>query len=255
MKIRVLGCSGGIGGHHLRTTSFLVDHDVLIDAGTGVADLSLAELAAIDHVFLTHAHLDHIACLPLLLDTVMDRRDGRPITVHAPRAVIDTLARHIFNWEVWPDFATIPAAAPMLCYALIEAGEAWSDGARHVTALPAEHTVPTVGYHLAGARGSFVFTGDTTRNPALWPLLNAIADLRVLVIECAFPNRERQLAELSKHLCPALLAEELVRYTGGAEVFVTHLKTGQIEETMAELESLAVGRVPRMLQHNQVFEL
>ncbi|EKE18105.1 MAG: beta-lactamase-like protein, partial [uncultured bacterium] len=38
MKLRVLGCSGGIGGRHLRTTSFLVDHDILIDAGTGAAD-------------------------------------------------------------------------------------------------------------------------------------------------------------------------------------------------------------------------
>jgi ribonuclease BN (tRNA processing enzyme) len=72
MKVRVLGCSGGIGGYHLRTTSMLVDHDILIDAGTGVADLSLAELALIDHVFLTHSHLDHIASLPLLIDSVSD---------------------------------------------------------------------------------------------------------------------------------------------------------------------------------------
>ena len=44
MKLRVLGCSGGIGGRHLRTTSLLVDNDILIDAGTGVGDVSLAEL-------------------------------------------------------------------------------------------------------------------------------------------------------------------------------------------------------------------
>ncbi len=256
MKIRVLGCSGGIGGRHLRTTSFLVDHDVLIDAGTGVADLSLGELAAIDHVFLTHAHLDHIACLPLLLDTVMDRRDGRPLTVHAPQAVIDTLTRHIFNWAVWPDFSAIPdTAAPLLRYAPLEVGESWGDAPRRFTALPAEHTVPAVGYHLASSQGSFVFTGDTTCNPALWPLLNAIADLRALVIECAFPNREQHLAAVSKHLCPALLAAELTAYRGAAEVFVTHLKPGQTEETMAELEALTGSNVPRMLQHNQVFAL
>ena len=68
MKLRILGCSGGIGGRHLRTTSMLLDHDILIDAGTGVTDLSIAELAMIDHVFITHTHLDHIAALPLLLD-------------------------------------------------------------------------------------------------------------------------------------------------------------------------------------------
>ena len=54
MRLRVLGCSGGIGGRHLRTTSFLVDGDVLIDAGSGVGDLSLAELTHIDHVLVTH---------------------------------------------------------------------------------------------------------------------------------------------------------------------------------------------------------
>ena len=40
MKFRVLGCSGGIGAR-ARTTSFLVDDDVLLDAGTGVEDLSI----------------------------------------------------------------------------------------------------------------------------------------------------------------------------------------------------------------------
>ena len=54
MRLRVLGCSGGIGGRHMRTTSFLVDGDVLLDAGTGVGDLSLAELSLVDHIFVTH---------------------------------------------------------------------------------------------------------------------------------------------------------------------------------------------------------
>ena len=81
MKLRVLGCSGGIGGN-LRTTSFLLDHDILIDAGTGLGDLSLAEMCLIDHVFVTHSHLDHIACLPLLIDSVGFMRD-KPLCIHA----------------------------------------------------------------------------------------------------------------------------------------------------------------------------
>ena len=50
MRIRVLGCSGGIGAGS-RTTALLVDNDVLIDAGTGIGDLSLQELDPIRHVF------------------------------------------------------------------------------------------------------------------------------------------------------------------------------------------------------------
>ena len=108
MKLRILGCSGGIGGEHLRTTSLLVDDDVLIDAGTGVGDLPIADLARIDHVFLTHTHLDHICCLPLMIDSVADFRSA-PLMVYGTPAVLDILQKHVFNWLVWPDFARIPS--------------------------------------------------------------------------------------------------------------------------------------------------
>ncbi|MBL2595817.1 MBL fold metallo-hydrolase, partial [Klebsiella pneumoniae] len=65
MQIRVLGCSGAIA-KDCRTTSFLVGNRILIDAGTVVGDLTLEEMGRIDHVLLTHSHLDHIAALPLM---------------------------------------------------------------------------------------------------------------------------------------------------------------------------------------------
>jgi len=87
MRLRILGCSGGIGGE-LRTTSMLLDDDVLIDAGTGVGDLSLPQLAQINDVFVTHSHLDHVTSIPFLLDTVGFQRD-RPVTLHATRETLD----------------------------------------------------------------------------------------------------------------------------------------------------------------------
>lgn len=114
MKLRILGCSGGIGGRSQRTTSLLLDRDILVDAGTGVGDLSMAELAMIDHVFLTHTHLDHIASLPLLIDTVADRRSG-PLTVYGTAAVLTVLRNHIFNWAIWPDFSEIPSPKSHYC--------------------------------------------------------------------------------------------------------------------------------------------
>ncbi|HVJ12663.1 MAG TPA: MBL fold metallo-hydrolase, partial [Burkholderiales bacterium] len=88
MKLRVLGCSGGIGGRHLRTTSFLLDGDILIDAGTGVGDLTLAELSQIDHIFVTHSHLDHVASIPFLVDTVGGMR-SKPLTVYTTQPTIE----------------------------------------------------------------------------------------------------------------------------------------------------------------------
>jgi len=123
MKLKVLGCSGGIGGAQPRTTSFLLDDDILIDCGTGVGDLTLDELARIDHVFLTHAHLDHIAALPLMIDSVGELRQA-PVQVHATPETIRILHSHIFNWLVWPDFSAIPDHhQPFMRFQPIHVGE------------------------------------------------------------------------------------------------------------------------------------
>ena len=257
MKVRVLGCSGGIGGRHLRTTSMLVDHDILIDAGTGVGELSLDELERIDHVFITHSHLDHIAALPLLIDTVADRREG-PVIVHATEATLELLKSHVFNWAIWPDFSEIAIRADaVMQYRTIEVGQQICLGGRTITAVPAVHTVPAVGYQLDSGAGSLVFTGDTTSNDDLWPLLNAVGNLRYLIIETAFSNEEEALATLSRHLCPTLLHAELAKLNRDAEVYITHLKPGQIERIMREIDACEAigGRFkPQLLQNNQLFE-
>jgi len=253
MRLRVLGCSGGIGGN-LRTTSFLLDRDVLIDAGTGVSELSLSELTLIDHVFVTHSHLDHIACIPLLLDSVGYMRD-HPLTVYASEETLDILKQHIFNWKIWPDFSEIPSAQqPYLRYQSIELGETVVLDGRKITAIPANHVVPAVGYQLDSGKASLVFSGDTTSSDPLWTVVNKIKNLRYLIIETAFSNSEKDLAVISKHLCPSMLAEELVKFKLGAEIFITHLKPGELELTMQEIEGCVRGHIPKMLLNNQVFE-
>mgnify|MGYP001588894597 FL=1 len=254
MKVRILGCSGGIGGRHLRTTSMLVDHDILIDAGTGVADLTLAELAMIDHVFITHSHLDHIASLPLMIDSIADMRD-KPVTVYATDATLEIIQNHIFNWAIWPDFSEISIReAAVMQYKAIRVGQTLQFGDRSITAVPAEHTVPAIGYHLDSGAGSLVFTGDTTTNDVFWPVLNKITNLRYLIIETAFSNQEKRLAVISKHLCPSMLGEELAKLARDAKIYITHLKPGQIELIMGEIEECAGDFSPKMLQNNQVFE-
>jgi ribonuclease BN (tRNA processing enzyme) len=254
MKLRVLGCSGGIGGD-LRTTSLLLDDDVLIDAGTGVGDLSIAALTAIDHIFITHSHMDHVACMPFVADTVGWLRE-KPITIHATRATLDILKEHLFNWKLWPDFSQIPdPAAPVIRYEEMEVGRTVVLGSRRITALPANHVVPAVGYHIDSGARSLVFTGDTTTNDALWPYVNRIENLRYLIIETALSDRELDLAVVSKHLCPSLLAQELEKLTVPAEVYITHLKPREAEIIMEEIAVRVPHRRARELRNNQVFEL
>ncbi|MFA5370553.1 MAG: 3',5'-cyclic-nucleotide phosphodiesterase [Sideroxydans sp.] len=253
MKLKVLGCSGGIGGN-FRTTSLLLDHDVLIDAGTGLGELSLAELSVIDHVFITHSHLDHIACLPLLIDSVGFMRN-QPIVIHATAETLHILQQHIFNWAIWPDFAQIPnMQRPLMRYEEIRLGEAVEIGGRRLTPLPVNHVVPAIGLHIDSGVASLVFSGDTTTCDALWEAVNQIDNLRYLIVESAFCDAEKELAILSKHLCPSLLAEELAKLKLQPEIYITHLKPGEVELTMHEIDERLHHVNPRILQNGQEFD-
>ena len=171
MKVRVLGCSGAIA-RDCRTTSFLIDGDVLVDAGTGVGDLALEEMKGIDHVLLTHSHLDHVAALPLMIDAIASQRSS-PVKVHALPGTIAALKAHIFNNVIWPDFSRIPTPeAPFITFHEIQVGQTLDITGKRIEVLPAVHTVPAVGYAVTAGRGCWVFTGDTERNPAFWRRLN-----------------------------------------------------------------------------------
>lgn len=254
MRLRVLGCSGGIGGRQNRTTSFLVDDDILLDAGTGVGDLSLAELTRIDHIFITHSHLDHVNSIAFFVDSVGSLRT-KPVTVHALPETIAILRKNLFNWDVWPDFTVIPnAEEPWLKYQEVRVGQIIELGGRKITVLPAVHTVPAVGYMFDSGRASLVFSGDTGPNDALWHVVNACDNLKFLIIETAFSDKDRKLAELAKHLCPSLLGEELAKLTREVEVYISHLKPSEIELTMQEIEELGASVQPQPLHNDQVFE-
>ena len=212
---------------------------MLIDAGTGVGDLSLDELARVDDVLLSHSHLDHVLGVPLLADSVMRRRVGRPpIRVHGLPATLDALRQHVFNGVIWPDFTRLPSAeAPILSLHPFQIGQILTFGQGRIEVLPALHTVPAVGFAVLADAGAWVFTGDTGPNPALWQRLR---DMRVahLVIETAFRNDEQALAKVSRHLHPAALGRELGQLAQGAQVWITHIKPGEIGAVMAEITAL-----------------
>ncbi|MFG6431799.1 MBL fold metallo-hydrolase [Roseateles sp. LYH14W] len=244
MNIRVLGCSGAIAAGY-KTTAFLLDDDVLIDAGTGVGDLPLDALAAIDHILLSHSHLDHVLGIPLLADAVLRLRvaAGRPpIQVHALPETLEALRRHIFNGAIWPDFTRLPSReAPVLSLHAFQIGDRLDLGGRMIEVLPAAHTVPAVGFAIDGGAASghahWVFTGDTGPNPALWQRL-AQLKLSHLVIETAFSDDEIELAHVSQHLCPTDLGTELAQLGGSVDVRITHIKPGEAEAVMQGVQAL-----------------
>lgn len=233
MELRVLGCSGGIGAD-LRTTSLLLGEHVLIDAGTGMCDLQLAQLAKIRHIFVTHSHLDHVAGIPLLVDTIFDTLES-PLTVHARRETLSALREHIFNNIIWPDFTRIPNhRTPVLRYQEMVPGEQRTIGESTVEMIPVNHAVPAAGYRVSGSSGSVAFSGDTSTNDEFWGALNRHDDLDALIVEAAFPDRDLQLSRLAQHYCPQLLATDLAKLNHRPRVYITHLKPGDEDLIMRE---------------------
>jgi ribonuclease BN (tRNA processing enzyme) len=261
MQIRVLGCSGSIAAGN-RTTSFLLDDDVLIDAGTGVGDLTLDEMVRIDHIFVSHSHLDHVLAIGLLADSVVRRRSAArrpPIVVHALPQTLQALRSHIFNGVIWPDFTRLPDVGhPVLRFVPIAVGDVVRLGERCIEVLPAEHTVPAVAYAVYRSapdpQPGWVFGGDSGPNPALWQRLAQIG-VATLVIETAFRDDEIELARISRHLCPALLREELARLEQPAQVYITHIKPGELDAVMSEIGAQPSRHRIRALAAGQVMPI
>ncbi len=254
MKLRILGCAGGIGGRQRLTTCLRVDHDILLDAGTGLSSLGLDELVRIDHVFLSHSHLDHVAGLALLVDAVFGKRTG-PVTVHASEAVIASLKQHLFNWVMWPNFAELPHANDsILRWSPFRPGEAVTIGRRVLTSHPVNHTAGSVAYHVRQGDASFLFSGDMRSTPELWDTLKADPTLQKVIVDCSFPNAEATLAEKSGHFCPQSLVTDIAAMPAGVEFLIYHLKPGQEELIMRQLADCGAGRSFRALQCGDQFE-
>ena len=254
MRIRVLGSSGGIGKGH-KTTSFLLDDDCLIDAGTGVGELSLEEMKKLRYVFLTHSHLDHICHLSFLLDTLFSHIK-QPIQVYAQQDTINTIKEHVFNWSVWPDFSVLPNENnPVVKFNPMEAGQSQQLDGRTLTMHEANHTIPAVAISVTCEGKSFAFSGDTTTNDTIWQGLNQLDNLQLLFVESAFPNEQLELSHIAKHYCPSLLAEDLKKLNHSPRICISHTMPIDEGDIMRQCREAMPERELCLLSAEQIYTL
>ena len=223
-----------------------------------MGDLTLEQMLKVDHIALTHSHLDHILAVPLLADSVIRLRHQRgrpPIQVWGLDATLEALRRHILNNVIWPDFTCLPSTdRPVLSLNAVAVGQTLTLGAaqRVLTVMPAKHSVPGVGWAVQAANGqpAWVFSGDTSDHPPFWAALAALP-LHTLVVEVAFGNNEAALANISQHFCPNSLAHALRRLPHPPQVHITHIKPGEEASVMGELQALlgnSITLVPPAIQ-------
>lgn len=225
MQIRVLGCSGGEYPGRF-SPAFLVNGEILLDAGTITSVLTESQQKRVRKIFVTHAHLDHIRGIPSLADNAVTDLERRRVEVFSIPSVVGTIRKNLFNGAVWPDFTVIPHPDDaILNLVTVLEGKAVRYGKFTVTPFRVNHTVPSVGFLVEDEKGHAVFyTGDTGPTSGTWKKIGK-RKLDGLIIDVSFPDALEELAVRTGHLTPRLLRMELSKMAlPPGRVFVTHTK-------------------------------
>ena len=225
MELRILGCHGGETPQH-KTSSFLIDGRIALDAGAVTSMLTLEEQRKLDTVLVSHAHLDHIKDLATLADNRC-QQGGPTLVIAGVPTTIEVLKKHFFNDLIWPDFSRIPAGdGPTVRFEPIEPETPTEIGGVSVRAVMVNHTIDTSAFLVTTKTGSIAYSGDTGPTDRFFDVLARQDDLKALLMEVSFPDEHHQLAKVSGHHTPETLAVDLDKLDGkrGLPVLLYHIK-------------------------------
>lgn len=256
MNLKVLGCHGGESRKH-RTTSFLVNDSLAIDAGAITSALSLEEQLRVTTVLVSHPHLDHVRDLATVADNRC-QQGGPPIEIVGIPDTIATLREHFFNDRLWPDFSRIPTdQGPTLVFREVAPEVPFELGGLRVTPVRVNHTIDAVGFLLDDGASAIAYSGDTGPTERFWQLANATQNLSAVMLEVSFPDDLTGIAEISKHLTPTMARHELAKLVPEKRelpILVYHVKPVYEAPTHRELAKIA-GHDLRILSLDDVYDL
>ena len=257
MKLQLLPSTfddhgGASARQHL--ACFVIDDRAAIDAGSLAMAADRRQKEQIRDVILTHAHLDHIAGLPLFIDDLFADLD-QPIKIHATGEIIEVLQKHIFNWAIYPDFTELEnTRGKVLQYIPFEVGGEFAVGHLQIKSVAVNHKVPAVGYIISDGAATIAISGDTARAEQFWQAVNREKKLDALLVECAFPDELKDLAESSHHLTPQKLKTELKEFhQSGCPIYVINLKPMYRARIIEQIEKLAIENL-QILEVGRVYE-
>jgi len=232
---------------------FVIDDLIAFDAGSLAFSTTDRQKKQIRDVVLSHAHLDHIAGLPLFIDDLF-ATVRRPIQIHATREVIEILERDIFNWSVYPRFSELRNEhGEVLQYRPFQIEEEFAVKHLRVQAVNVNHKVPSVGFLVSDGTATFALTNDTAQIDRFWEILNAAPNLTAVMVECAFPNELSELACNSHHLTPATLHGELAKLKRDCPIFVVNIKPMYFEQVTRQIKRLEIENL-QILEVGKVYE-
>jgi len=254
LKINVLGCHGG-GEKDKGLTSLLINDTILIDAGNVVGSLLLEEQKEISHILITHTHLDHIKDIPLLADNFVSCK-GHKVNVFGMEKVVSSLKENFFNNVIFPDFSMIPINDPILHYHTIYPDKPFNLNGLIITAIELNHTVPNVGYIVENEDVAFVFISDTYKTDKIFDIINENKKIKFVIIETSFPNQFEHLAEISKHLTPNLMKEQIEKIKdNNIKIYIYHMKPNYTAKIIDEIDSIETDKDIEFLRDGMIIEI
>lgn len=224
--------------------SLIVDDRVAFDAGSIAIATNADQRRLIRDVVLSHAHLDHIAGLPLFIDDQFVLLE-EPVRVHGLPEVLEVLQRDVFNWRVYPDFSELSNdIGSVLSYCPFASGTEVKVAHLTVQPIAVNHGVPSCGFIVSDGQASIAMSGDTASTDEFWDRVNRVENLGLVIVECAMPDRLRSLAARSHHLTPTQMAQELERLErNDVKVLVSNIKPNYMEEVTEEIAALGLDGV------------
>jgi len=218
------------------TSSLQVSESIVIDAGNIIQGLG-KEAHKVEHIFLTHSHLDHIVDIAFLAERYFDTRTSS-LKIFGLKETLEALRKHYFNNTIWPDFTRIsPPGARFntVEFVEVEIGKPYRFADVTITAIPVSHTVPTCGYVIEKKLFSLIYAPDTHLCDSIRETIAADPKIDSLMIDLSFPSSLDKLAQQSRHLTPGLLASLLKEIDKPLQIYAIHMKDSYREEIVKEV--------------------
>lgn len=190
MKLVLLGTGGYFPTCKRQTACLMLPEvGVILDAGTGMFRISKHLATARLDIFLTHAHLDHVAGLTYLINVVPPDVLART-TVHGDADKLAAVREHLFAEAIFP----VP---PSFKFAPLSGTCSLPNGGT-LTHFPLQHPGGSLGFRLDWPNHSMAYITDTTAAPGAVYLEN-IRGADLLVHESYFDSDKAELAALTGH--------------------------------------------------------
>lgn len=242
MQVKIIGGHGGVTRNY-HATSYLIDDSLLIDAGSVAAGLDIQDQLKIDHILLSHSHLDHTKDLAFICDNCFGLK-GKPFQVYSHKTVNKAVKDHLFNDTIWPDFSVLPNAEnPTIIFNDIENEKELILGEYKVMPVHVKHPGDAFGFIIEKGDCAILFTQDTAATDRIWEVGKQYKNLKAIFTEVSFPNHLQFVADLSDHHSPNTMKEEIKKMPENIPVYLGHLKPNYQEQLIQEITDLGEPRL------------